>query len=196
MLCCCRLEGKSLPTPLTPARILLAHIASAHGIRGELLLKTYTGAPEDVAAYGPLSDQTGSRKFAVRVVRVTPKGVIARIAGIDDRSAAEALKGTALHVERSKLPNPGDNEFYHTDLIGLAAVDAAGVELGTIERVLDFGAGTIIEVKLIKDARTELVPFTMACVPSVDLATRRATVVLPETVMGEDESAQGDEPAA
>ena len=176
-----------MPEPTQSARILLAHIAGAHGIRGELLLKTYTGAPEDIAAYGPLSNESGTKQFALKVVRVTPKGVIARIKGVDDRNAAETLKGMALYIERSKLPNPADDEFYHSDLIGLAAVDAAGVDLGTIERVLDFGAGTILEVKLTSDARTELVPFTKACVPSVDLAARRVTVILPETVLGDVE---------
>ena len=176
-----------MPEPIMPPRILLAHIAGAHGIRGELLLKTYTGAPEDIAAYGPLSNESGTKQFALKVVRVTPKGVIARIKGVDDRNAAEALKSMALYIERSKLPNPVDDEFYHSDLIGLAAVDAAGDDLGTIERVLDFGAGTILEVKLTSDARTELVPFTKACVPSVDLAARRVTVILPETVLGDVE---------
>jgi 16S rRNA processing protein RimM len=181
------------PAPDQSTRILLAHVASAHGIRGELLLKTYTGAPEDIAAYGPLSDQTGTQQFSLKVVRVTPKGVIARIKGVDDRNAAEALKGTALYVERAKLPQPDEDEFYHTDLIGLTAVDADGIAIGTIDRVLDFGAGTILEVKLTGQPKTELVPFTKACVPTVDLPGRRVTVIIPETVMGEDEPADDTE---
>jgi 16S rRNA processing protein RimM len=172
-------------------RLLLAHVAGAHGIRGELLLKTYTGAPEDVAAYGPLSDQAGARHFTVQVVRVTPKGVIARIKGIDNRNAAEVLKSTALYIDRAKLPTPGDDEFYHADLIGLAAVDADGTAFGTIDRVLDFGAGTILEVRLAGQAKTELVPFTRACVPTVDLAARRVTVIMPEVTLGEEEPAPG-----
>ncbi len=172
--------------------ILLAHVAGAHGIRGEVLLKTYTGAPEDVGAYGPLSDQAGAKQYSLKVVRVTPKGVIARIKGVDNRNAAEALKSIALYVLRSKLPKPDDDEFYFTDLIGLAAVDADGVTIGTIDRVLDFGAGTILEIKLTGQTKTELVPFTKACVPTVDLAARKVTVVMPETVLGEEEPEPGE----
>jgi 16S rRNA processing protein RimM len=175
-------------------RILLAHVAGAHGIRGELLLKTYTGAPEDVAAYGPLSDQAGTKQFSLKVVRVTPKGVIARIKGVDDRNAAEALKSMALYIDRTKLPTPDEDEFYHTDLVGLTAVGIDGTDLGIIDRVLDFGAGTILEVKLTGQSKTELVPFTKACVPTVDLSGGRVTVIIPETVLGEDEPTPGTEP--
>jgi 16S rRNA processing protein RimM len=168
-------------------RVLLAHVAGAHGIRGELLLKTYTGAAEDVAAYGPLSDPTGTRQFVLRVVRVTPKGVIVRIKGVDDRNAAEALKSTALYIDRAKLPTTADDEFYHLDLIGLTAVDASGGLLGRISNVFDYGAGTILELSLEPDGKTELVPFTKACVPDVSIADRRVMIVLPETVVGEAE---------
>jgi 16S rRNA processing protein RimM len=181
-----------LPETAKPELILLAHVAGAHGIRGEMLLKTYTGAPEDVAAYGPLSDQTGAKQFSLKVVRVTPKGVIARIKGVDTRTGAEALKSTALYVLRSKLPKPDDDEFYFNDLIGLTAVDAEGACIGTIDRVLDFGAGTILEIKLTGVAKTELVPFTKACVPHVDLAAGKVSVMMPETVLGEEEPKPGD----
>jgi 16S rRNA processing protein RimM len=183
------------PSTEQSTRILLAHVAGAHGIRGELLLKTYTGAPEDVAAYGPLSDQAGTKQYSLKVVRVTPKGVIARIKGVDNRNAAEAMKSTALYVLRSKLPKPDEDEFYFTDLTGLAAIDAEGATIGMIDRVLDFGAGTILEIKLTGIAKTELVPFTKACVPSVDLSARKVTVIMPETVLGEEEPSPGaDQP--
>jgi 16S rRNA processing protein RimM len=175
-----------MTTEQKPARVLLAHIAGAHGIRGEVLVKTYTGAPEDVASYGALSDKTGGRQFTLRVVRVTPKGVIARITGVDDRNAAEALKSTALYVDRAKLPATAEDEFYHNDLIGLAAVAPDASVLGRISNVFDYGAGTILEVSLSDGGKTELVPFTKACVPLVDLAARRVTVVIPEVVAGEE----------
>jgi 16S rRNA processing protein RimM len=173
-------------------RILLAHVAGAHGIRGELLLKTYTGAPEDIAAYGPLSDQAGHKQYSLKVVRVTPKGVIARIKGVDNRNAAEAMKSTALYVLRSKLPKPDEDEFYFTDLIGLAAVDEEGAVIGMIDRVLDFGAGTILEIKLTGQTKTELVPFTKTCVPTIDLPAGKVTVIMPETVLGEEEPKPGE----
>jgi 16S rRNA processing protein RimM len=184
---------ESSGTVPTPDLILLAHVAGAHGIRGEVLLKTYTAAPEDVAAYGPLTDKTGARPVTLKVVRVTPKGVIARFKGCDDRNAAEALKGTALYVARAKLPATTDEEFYHTDLVGLAVVDSAATPLGVVATVLDFGAGTILEIKWDASSKTELVPFTKACVPTVDLVARRIVVIPPETVSGEETPGGGAE---
>ncbi len=159
-------------------RILLGRIAGAHGIRGEVLIRTFTEGPEDIAAYGPLDDGAG-RTFKIETVRATPKGVVARIAGIGDRSAAEALKGTELHVDRDRLPAPEEGAFYHADLIGLAAVDPEGRALGEIVGVHNFGAGDLLEVRLADTGKTELVPFTEAFVPEVDLPGHRAVVLLP-----------------
>ena len=175
---------------LKPKWILLGQIAGAHGIKGELLVKTFTGAPEDIASYGPLADETGTHSIDLEVVRVTDKGVIARIAGIADRTAAEQMKGLALHVARDRLPLAADNEFYHADLIGLAAVSPNGQPIGEIVAVQNYGAGDLIEICLTGTARTELVPFTDAFVPSVDLTARKAVVVVP--VLAEDD--EGDAP--
>lgn len=162
-----------------PIRILLGHIAGAHGIRGEVLIKTYTEAPENVGAYGPLSDESGTRTFSLRSARATPKGVVARLQGVDDRNAAEALKGIALYIERERLPAAADGEFYHADLIGLAAIDGDGKPLGEIVAVQNYGAGDLLEIRLAGSSRTELVPFTDAAVPVVDFAARRVVVILP-----------------
>jgi 16S rRNA processing protein RimM len=161
-------------------RILLGRIAGAHGIRGEVLIKTFTERPEDIAAYGPLDDGFG-RSLKVAVVRVTPKGVIARVASAGDRTAAEALKGAALYIDRDRLPAPADGEFYYADLIGLAAVDPEGGMIGEVIAVHNHGAGDILEVRLADTGKTELVAFTDAFVPEVDLAARRAVVRLPES---------------
>lgn len=162
-----------------PLRILLGHIAGAHGIRGEVLIKTYTEAPENVGAYGPLSDESGVRTFNLKSARATPKGVVARLQGVDDRNAAEALKGIALYIERDRLPAAADGEFYHADLIGLAAVDSDGKPLGEIVAVQNYGAGDLLEIRLEGSSKTELVPFTDATVPEVDIAARRVVVILP-----------------
>ena len=162
-----------------PVRILLGHIAGAHGIRGEVLIKTYTEAPENVGAYGPLSDESGTRTFNLKSARATPKGVVARLLGVDDRNAAEALKGIALYIERERLPAAADGEFYHADLVGLAAVDGAGKPLGEIVAVQNYGAGDLLEIRLTGSSKTELVPFTDAAVPEVDIAARRVVVILP-----------------
>jgi 16S rRNA processing protein RimM len=159
----------------TGKRILLGRIAGAHGTRGEVLITTFTGRAEDIGAYGPLDDG-GTRSFTVEPVRVTGKGVVARVAGVRDRNAAEALKGAPLYVDRARLPAPGEGEFYHADLVGLAAVDAQGRPVGEVVAVHNHGAGDILEVRLAETGKTEFIAFTDTFVPEVDLATRRVVV--------------------
>ena len=165
----------------TARRILLGRIAGAHGIRGEVLVHAYTDPPDNIATYGPLDDVAGRRTFTLAVVRVTPRGVIARIAGIADRTGADALKGVELSIDRARLPPADEGEFYHADLVGLVAVGLDGTPLGEIVAVQNYGAGDLLEIRLVGSTRTELVPFTDAYVPTVDLAGRRATVILPTT---------------
>lgn len=174
------------------AHILLGRIADAHGIRGDVLVHSYAHAPEDVAAYGALSDKAGQRTFALKVVRVTPKGVICRIAGIGDRNAAEALKGTELYVARDKLPAGGDDEFYHADLIGLAAVGEDGAVVGQVVAVHNFGAGDLLEIAIAATSKSEMLPFTDAFVPLVDIATGRVVVRMPTDDADEDGDARED----
>ena len=173
----------------TSRRILLGEISGAHGIRGELLVRSYAGEPQDIAAYGPLEDESGARTVTLSVVRVTPKGVIARVAGIADRTDAEKLKGLKLYVERAKLPKANEDEFYHADLIGLQVADPGGVEIGAIIGVPNYGAGDLLEVRLKDSKQTELIPLTKACVPSIDFDRGIAIVVMP--VLTADE--EGDE---
>jgi 16S rRNA processing protein RimM len=160
-------------------RVLLGRIAAAHGLRGEVMIQAYTEPPENIAAYGPLTDRSGTSVFHIACRRVTAKGVIARLAGVKDRGAAEALKGTGLYVVRDRLPPAAAGEFYHWDLIGLAAVNAQGRLLGEIIAVHNYGAGDLLEVRLAGAATTQLIPFSDAFVPQVDLTAKRAVVVLP-----------------
>ncbi len=169
-------------------RILIGQIASAHGVRGEILVRSFTQAPEDVAAYGALSDEAGTRQFKLKVVRVTPKGVIARIAGVDDRTAAEALRGTQLYVDRARLPEPSDEEFYLSDLVGLRVIAPDSSEVGKVLAVHNFGAGDIVEVELAGSRKTEMVPFTREFVPDIDVAKGELTVALPQS-SSDDETA-------
>lgn len=170
-----------------PLRILLGRIAGAHGIRGEVVIHAYTEAPEDIGAYGPLSDAGGARTFTIASARATSKGVVARLKGVADRNAAEALKGVELYVNRERLPAGDEGDYYHADLIGLAAVDAEGKAIGEIVTVQNFGAGDLLEIRLAGSHRTEFVPFTEACVPTVDVAAGRAVVVFPPTTGDEEE---------
>lgn len=172
--------------PTKPARMLLGHIGAAHGIRGEVMIRTYTADPADIAAYGPLSDEAGVLTFRISVVRVTDKGVVARITGVQDRTAAEALRGTALYIERHMLPAAAEREYYHADLVGLAVLGPDGARIGEVVAVQNFGAGDLLEIRLTGTSRTELIAFTDDFVPTVDLAARTATVILPVDAPDDD----------
>jgi len=166
--------------------ILLGEIGAAHGIRGEVSIRTFTANPEDISAYGPLSDKAGTRTFTISGLRLTPKGVVARISGVDDRTGAEKLRNVGLYVKRSRLPVPEPGAFYHEDLIGMDAVTDDGAILGRVAAVLNYGAGDIIEIARPGEKETLLIPFTDAAVPTVDLDARRIIVVPPTEITAED----------
>jgi 16S rRNA processing protein RimM len=153
-------------------RICLGIVAGAHGVEGAVRLKSFAEAPEDIARYGRLEDESGARHFGVRVLGQGKGVVIARLSGIADRDQAEALRGARLYLPRAALPPPGEEEYYHADLIGLAAESADGTHLGEVCAVYDFGAGDVLELAR-EGAPPVLVPFTRAVVPVVDLARRR-----------------------
>lgn len=161
-------------------RVCVGAIAGARGLNGDVWVRSFTAVPENVAAYGPVSDAAGERCFTLRVVGHGSGGVVARIDGIADRTAAEALKGTELFVDRSALPAPAENEFYYADLIGLRAEradanDEAARLIGRVEDVHDFGASAVLEVSLVQGGAV-MVPFTREAVPSVDLAHGRVLI--------------------
>jgi 16S rRNA processing protein RimM len=168
--------------------VLLGAIASAHGVRGLVKVKAFTAKPEDLVAYGPLSDKTGQRQFQLTLKGSAGGLLLAAIAGVETREAAERLRGTELYVERAALPPPEAESFYWADLEGLAAVSAADEAVGRVERVLDYGAGPVLQLRR-GDGSELLLPFSDAHVPEVDLARGRLVVRLPPYVEGEDESA-------
>jgi 16S rRNA processing protein RimM len=163
-------------------RVLLGEIGAAQGLKGEVRLRSYTEEPAAIARYGPLHDEEG-RAIEIESVRATPKALIARIKGITTREAAEALARTKLYVERARLPERQEEEWYHTDLIGLAAVDRGGEKIGVVVAVQNFGAGDLIEVKPHKGDATVLVPFTRETVPEVDVEGGRLVLVPPEGLL-------------
>jgi 16S rRNA processing protein RimM len=168
-------------------RVLLGEISAAHGIRGEVVIRSYTAEPKDIAAYGPLEDESGRIKIVIGAVRASGKGIVARIIGVADRNEAEKLAGTKLYVARERLPEASDGEFYHADLIGLSAVDGQGAVIGKVVAVVNYGASDLLEIRLAGSGTIELVPFTSAFVTGVDLAERTITVLMPVETAGEDE---------
>jgi 16S rRNA processing protein RimM len=166
-------------------RILLGRIVRPHGTRGEVAILAYTAQPEDVAAYGSLLGADGSL-YTITSARVTARGVIARLEGVDDRTAAEALKDVELYVERHRLPPAHEGEYYHADLIGLTAVDRGGETIGRIVAVHNFGAGDILEIAVTESRAKEFVPFNEAHAPNVDVDSGRVVVVLASS--GEEET--------
>lgn len=160
--------------------IVMAVIGAAHGIKGELRVKTFTGDPMALADYGPLYDKDG-RRFDVVDLRPAKGVVVARFKQVADRNAAEALTGTALHIDRSVLAETEEGEYYHADLIGLHVEDETGQRIGKVSAFHDFGGGDIMEVEL-PGGRTVLVPFTRAAVPVIDL--ERAIVTIDTVAAG------------
>jgi len=155
--------------------VLMAVIGAAHGIKGELRVKTFTGEAMALGEYGPLFARDG-RVFEIADIRPQGTVVVVRFKGVADRNAAEALTGTELFVERGMLPTElAEEEFYHTDLVGLAVVDTSGVTIGTVGAVLNFGAGDILEISG-PGLKGALVPFTKAAIPLVDLSARTIRV--------------------
>lgn len=155
--------------------IQLAVIGAAHGIKGEVRVKSFTGDPLALGDYGPLYAEDG-RAFRIVDIRMQKDMAIVRFKGVGDRTAAEALTGTALFVDRAMLPDDlDDEEFYHADLVGLDAVDPQGQPMGKVISVQNFGGGDILEIAR-NNRSTVLVPFTLAAVPTVDISARRLVV--------------------
>ena len=173
------------------SRIQLGVIGRAHGVRGLVKITSHTADPADLTAYGPLSDAEGRfyaltwKADGVAEVARSVDGVPVRVT---DRTQAEKLTNTRLFIDRSALPPPDDDEYYLTDLIGLTAVDPSGKTLGTVSVVHDYGAGASFEI--VGEGAPLIIPFTAACVPTVDIAAGRLVVVLPDEVIVPPEAEQ------
>jgi 16S rRNA processing protein RimM len=164
-------------------RVCIGAIAGAFGVRGEVRLKSFCAEAEDIAAYGALSTEDGSRSFDITLTRPVTQGFAARLSGVTTKEQADALRGTRLYAPRTALPALPDDEFYHADLLGLTAMDTGGAELGKIAAVLNHGAGDLLELRGPGLKGSVLVPFTRAIVPTVDLASRRVIIDPPEGLL-------------
>ena len=156
---------------------------AAHGVRGEIRVKSLTGAPGAIGAYGALTDKARARTFVFEALRPLKNGmVIARLAGVSTREAAEALKGVEIFARRGQLPPPAHDEFYVDDLVGLEAVGADGARLGRVVSVMNYGAGDILEVAPAEGGETLLLPFTRSVILELDFEAGAITVARPREV--------------
>jgi len=156
---------------MSEGRVLLGVVAAPHGVRGLVRIKSYTEDPMAVASYGLLSDESGKKKYRVEALSAARGAVLARIEGVADRTAAEALRGLRLYVERSALPETGEREWYEADLIGLSAVGKDGRDWGKVMAFHDFGAGPMMEV-----SAGLMLPFTDEAVPEIDVEGGRIVI--------------------
>ncbi|GGF45759.1 ribosome maturation factor RimM [Aliidongia dinghuensis] len=170
-------------------RLCVGIVTGAQGIRGAVRIKSFTADPIDIDAYGPVSDEAGTRTFTLKSVGQSKGVVVATLSGVTDRNAAEALRGLHLFVDRDRLPPADEEEYYHADLLGLAAELVGGQALGRITAVYDFGAGDALEVTG-ADGAVVMVPFTKAAVPVVDLAAGKVVIDPPAGLFEKPEPPQ------
>lgn len=140
--------------------VTLAVIIGAHGVTGEVRLKLFTDTVDGLKAHKGFN----AGALTLKNVRAGTNGAIARFAEITDRTSAEKSRGIELQVPRDALPPLPDGEYYHTDLIGLAAVSTDGTALGTVVAVENFGAGDVIEIERPTGKRF-MVPMNAEAVP-------------------------------
>ena len=164
-------------------RILVGRFGAPHGVGGEVRLTSFTGVPGAIAAYKPLFDESGTRRFSiVRLRPIKHNMFVAKIAGVDDRASAGTLTHVKLFVFRASLPAVVDEEFYLADLIGLAATNEAGEAFGSVVNVLNFGGGDILEIACPDGCETLLLPFRKEIFPRVDIEAGHLTVVPPAAI--------------
>jgi 16S rRNA processing protein RimM len=165
---------------MTTDRVCVGAITGAFGVTGEVRLKSFCAEPAAIADYGPLYSKDGTRSFVIKLTRPVAGGLGARITGVRTKEEADALRGTEVYVDRARLPSLPDDEFYHSDLIGLEVLDTGGVAQGRVLAVHNHGAGDILEIGGAARKTALMLPFTLAAVPTVDLAAGRIIVDLPE----------------
>ena len=162
------------------SRVCVGAVAGSFGVRGEVRLKSFTADPEAIASYGAVETEDGTQSFDVTLTRPVKGGFAAKLSGVVTKDAADALRGTRLYIDRARLPDPEEDEYYHADLIGLAVHDTGGALLGYVKAVLNHGASDLLELRLPEGPKTVLLPFTRAAVPTVDIKAGRIVADPPE----------------
>lgn len=154
--------------------ICVGAFSGAHGVHGQVRIKSFCSSPKDIALYQPLVDESGKQHFEFQITAIQKSHLVAQVDGLENRDQAQNLKGLRLFANRQQFPETAGDEFYHADLVGLTIVNKAGDFLGTVKAVLNFGASDILEV-VGKDT-TQQIPFTKEMVPVVDIKKGVAVV--------------------
>lgn len=174
---------------MSGGRVLLGVVAAPHGVRGLVRIRSFTEDPMAVASYGELSDEAGETWYRVEALSTVKGAVLARIEGVADRTAAEAIRGLRLYVERERLPATGEREWYEADLIGLPAVGTDGRNWGKVLAFHDFGAGRTMEISGGTASRQSvMLPFTDEAVPEVDVESGKVVVDPPAGLLAAAET--------
>lgn len=168
-----------------PDHVCVGVISGSFGVRGEVRLKSFCAEPSDIGSYGALSTEDGATKYDIKLTRPVKSGYAAQLTGVTSKEAADGLRGTRLYAARSVLPNLPDDEYYHADLVGLTVLDTGGAQIGKVASVANHGAGDILEVSGPGLGNGLLLPFTLAAVPTVDLATGRVIVDIPDGLLAD-----------
>ena len=175
---------------MTEDKVCLGAIVGVHGIRGEVKVKSFSSDEKNLTRYGLLSNDKGDKRFELKIVGHSKELLRCKIKGVDDRTTAETLIGTGLYIDRALLPELKDEEFYHTDLIGLEVKNSSGEVLGQVNALYNFGAGDILEIKM-NNGSLEMVPFTKSFVPVINIKDGYIIVEMMHFVEDEAEGNEG-----
>lgn len=163
--------------------ICVGSIAGAFGVKGELRVKSFCANPSDLAKYTPLLTEDGEKSYELSLIGEIKNGFSARIVGIDNKEAADALRGVSLFARREDLPELPVDEYYYSDLIGFEVADTGGIFIGTVKTVVNHGADDLLEISIPGASDTALVPFTKIFVPTVDMNAKKIVIDPPEGLL-------------
>jgi len=163
--------------------ICVGTVTGSYGVRGEVRIKSFCAIPDEIETYSPLSNEDGTQSYSLHLIRAIKGGFTARLGGVETKEEGDAIKGLRLFARRDQLPSLPDDEYYHTDLIGLDVYDTGGALLGQVRQVLNHGASDLLEIHGAGLQEAVLLPFTLAAVPTVDLESGRIIADPPEGLL-------------
>lgn len=171
-------------------RVCLGAVVGVHGIKGEVKVKSFTANEKDIERYGELENKDGSKKFSLKITGHSKELLRAKVKGVEDRNVAETLIGTGLYVNRNLLPELEEEEFYHSDLIGLdVKLSETDEVIGEVAAIYNFGAGDLLDIKMKDGTQSEMIPFTKQYVPVINIKDGYIIIEMVQYEAGEDGSA-------